>query len=191
MYEWAFWKGHRLHVKSEIEVVLLFNTPHRRPPPPCIVSAVFRLWACTIGSVVIPHSSLKPWNDTSWQMNFHWSYNKQSLLRSKWGERVSFVCCASVLKTLLTPHLGFLNIFLCYERISSCVCLRFEWLISQWRRAVRIWEVGHLFDVYFFETAHCLWSAAVLMLGIKPQCILCCNHRLWLFSLCLNLSSFS
>lgn len=42
-----------------------------------------------------------------------------------------------MLITPLTSHLGLLSIFSCYERISRHVCLRFLWLISQRRRAVR------------------------------------------------------
>ncbi len=145
---------------------------------PPAVSAVFRLWASAIGSVVIPRSLLKPWNDTSRQMNFHWSYNKQSLVGSKWGERVSLLCCASMLKTLLTPHLGFLSIFMCYERISSCLSEVFVAYISAKKGCQDLGSWTLVWCLFHWNSTLFVMSTAVLMLGVKPRWILWCNHRL-------------
>lgn len=139
------------------------------------MSAALRLLASAIGSDVIPCSSLKPWNDTSRQMTFfHWSYNKQSLVGSKRGERASLICHASMLKTLLTPHLGFLNIFSLYEGIF------FVFFYSVVRISVKTScrDLGSWRPVW----SSLLWNytlsvllTAVLMLSVKPQWTFWCK----------------
>lgn len=150
-------------------VVFLFNLPP-------VVSAVFRLWASTIGSVVIPRSSLKLWNDTSRQMNFHWSYNKQSLVGSKWGEHVSLLCCASMLKTLLTPHLDFLNILLHYERISCCLSEVVVAHISAKRSSQDLGSWMPVWSLLLWNNTSSMLLTAVLLLGVNTQ------WTLWLTS---------